>query len=100
MKVQEVSIAVVKPNNGLIGFASVVIDDGIYLSSIAIYTKLDGTYRILYPTKLLGNKSLGVFYPINRAAGKSIEQAIFKKCKEVFEGCNKNDRYNKAEYRV
>ena len=78
--VSEVNITPVKPNNGLIGIASVVIDGNIYLNSIAIYTKLDGSYRLLYPTKIVGNNSLGLFYPINRIASKAIEDAVFKRC--------------------
>lgn len=94
MVVSEVNIITVKPNNGLVGIASVVIDGNIYLNSIAVYTKLDGTYRLLYPTKIVGNNSLGLFYPINRKASKAIEDAVFKRCIEVFEGRNEDDRHN------
>lgn len=48
MRVSEVNIAPVKPNNGLVGIASVVIDGNIYLNSIAIYTEV----RWLVPTAL------------------------------------------------
>ena len=88
MRVSEVNITPVKPNNGLVGIASVVVDGNLYLNSIAVYTKLDGSYRLLYPTKIIGNKSLGLFYPINRKASKAIEDAVFKKCNEVFERRN------------
>lgn len=94
MRVSEVNITPVKPNNGLIGIASVVVDDNIYLNSIAIYTKLDGSYRLLYPTKYIGNKQIGYFYPINKTTSRSIEEAVFEKCSEIFEG-RKNDRHGK-----
>ncbi len=94
MRISEVNITPVKPNNGLVGIASVVIDGNIYLNSIAIYTKLDGTYRLLYPTKIVGSNSLGLFYPINRIASKTIEDAVFKRCIEVFEGRNEDDRHS------
>ena len=94
MRVSEVNITPVKPNNGLVGIASVVIDGNIYLNSIAVYTKLDGSYRLLYPTKTVGNNSLGLFYPLNRIASKAIEDAVFKRCIEVFEGRNEDDRHN------
>lgn len=93
MVVSEVNITPVKPDRGLIAFASIVIDGNIYLTSIAVYTKLDGSYRLLYPTKNIGNKSLGLFYPINRETSKAIEEAVFKRCDEVFEGRN-NDRHH------
>lgn len=52
MIVSEVNIQLIKPCDGLVGFASVVLDGQIYLSSIGIHQRLDGTgYRITYPTK-------------------------------------------------
>lgn len=92
MKVTEINIVPVKPRDGLIGFASIVIDNNLHLNSIAIYTKLDGTYRLLYPTKTLGGRAINIFHPINRATSQEIERAIFEKCNEVFERSN-NDRY-------
>jgi len=94
MTISEVNVMPIKPNNGLIAIASVVIDGNIYLNSIAVYTKLDGSYRLLYPTKYLGSKSIGYFYPINRQASRLIEDAVFKKCSELFQGSN-DDRYSK-----
>jgi hypothetical protein len=45
-------IEFIKPNNGMIGFASLVINDSIFLSSIAIHKKLSAEgYRITYPSK-------------------------------------------------
>ena len=95
MEISEVNITPVKPKNGLIGIASLVVDGNIYLNSIAVYTKLDGSYRLLYPTKVVGDRSLGLFYPINRQASKAIEEAVFKKCSEVFEGRN-DDRHRQV----
>ena len=40
MQISEVQISIVKPSNGLIAFASIVIDESIYLGSIAIHQKL------------------------------------------------------------
>ncbi len=94
MLITEVVVTPVRPKEGLIAIASVVIDGNIYLNSIAVYTKLDGSYRLLYPTKSIGNRSLAIFHPINRGASKTIEKAIFKKCNEIFKGCNENDRYS------
>ena len=80
MKITEVQIDFIKPNNGLVAFASLVLNGDVYLSSIGIHKKIDGTgYRITYPSK--GKHS--VYYPINRTAGQSIETAIFKKLNDV-----------------
>lgn len=89
MKVTEVNIIPVKPQDGLIAFASVVVDENLYLGSIAIYTKMDGSYRLLYPTKMIGNRSINLFHPINRNISKQIEDSIFEKCNEIFENDNR-----------
>lgn len=85
MKISEVEIVLVKPHNGLIAFASIVIDNSIYLSNIAIHKKLnvDG-YRLTYPNK----GSYTIFHPINKAASQEIEVEIFKKLKNVMKKAN------------
>lgn len=99
MRISEVKISPVKPQDGLVAFASVVIDNSIYLGSIAVYTRLNGSYRILYPTKRIGTKYLNVFHPINSECGRQIEELIVKKCNELFERSN-DDRYDKTDYEL
>ena len=85
-KVTEVQIKVIKPKDGLLGFASLVLDESLYLTSIGIFSKLDGSgYRITYPTKKVGNLDLHIFHPITKELGQDIEQAIIAKAKEIFE---------------
>lgn len=94
MKIKNVNIAPVSPDNGLIAFASLTIDDDVLLSSIAVYKKLDGGLRLLYPSKRVRNNDVTVFHPLNREASKLIENAIFKECKNVInKGCE-NDGYS------
>jgi len=88
MTITEVNVVPVKPQNGLVGFASLVVDGSIYLNSIAIYVKLDGSYRLLYPTKNSSERSINLFHPINRQTSEAIERAIFEKCNELFERSN------------
>ena len=74
MRITEINIIPIKPDNGLIGFASLVLDNGLYLGSIGVYSRLDGTgYRITYPTKKIGGKDLHIYHPINRDLGQEIE---------------------------
>lgn len=85
-RVTEIQIRVIKPKDGLLGFASLVLDGNLYLSSIGIFGKLDGSgYRITYPTKKVGDLDLHIFHPINKDLGQEIEQAIITKAKEIFE---------------
>ncbi len=85
MKISEVQIEFIKPFNGLIGFASLVIDGNLYVSSIAIHKKLhaDG-YRLTYPNK--GKFTL--FHPINKQTSSEIERAVFEKLKDVMKKGN------------
>ncbi|MFA5880164.1 MAG: septation protein SpoVG family protein [Candidatus Margulisiibacteriota bacterium] len=85
MKLTEIQIDLVKPKDGLIGFASIVIDSNLYLSSIAIHKKLNSLgYRLTYPSK----GKFNIFYPINKEASKAVEQAIFEKLKNVMKKVN------------
>jgi DNA-binding cell septation regulator SpoVG len=80
MQITEIQIEFVKPNNGLVGFASLVVDGNIYLSSIAIHKKLNlPGYRLTYPSK----GRFAIFHPIHKEASNQIEQAIFAKLKDV-----------------
>lgn len=85
MKITEINIIPIKPKDGLVGFASVVLDNCLYLGSMGVYSRLDGTgYRITYPTKPVGGRDLNVYHPISRDLGKAIESAITNKANELF----------------
>jgi hypothetical protein len=90
--INEVKIEFVKPNNGLIAFASLVIYGNIYLSSIAIHKKLNAEgYRLTYPSK----GQFSIFHPINKSTSDTIEKAIFSRLEDVMvKGCNEYG-YNK-----
>ena len=98
--VSEVNIVPIKPNDGLVAFASVVVDKNLYLGSIGVHSRPNGSYRITYPTKRLGNKELSLYHPINRLIAQQIEQAIVAKCEQLFEGSDEDDRHHKASCEV
>jgi stage V sporulation protein G len=84
MKITEIQILPIKANNGLVAFANCVLDGNIYLGSIGVHKKLDGSgYRITYPTKKVADKDFHIFHPINKQASKEIEEAIISKTKEI-----------------
>jgi len=84
MKITEIQILPIKPNNGLVGFASFVLDGNIYLSSIGVHKRLNGSgFRITYPTKKIADKDFHIFHPINRQASEEIEEAIISKAAEI-----------------
>ena len=82
MKIQisGVKIEFVKPQDGIVAFASIVINNAICLSSIAIHKKLSTEgYRITY----LSKGKFSIYHPINRDAGLAIETAVLEKFQEV-----------------
>ena len=84
MKISEVNIQFIKPVDGLIGFASFVIDDSFYVGSIGIHERLDGNgHRLTYPNKKSSTNQRPIFHPINREVGVAIENAILTKLKNV-----------------
>lgn len=85
MQISEVQIKPTKPKDGLIGFASLVIDNSLYLSSIGIFTRLNGQgYRITYPTKKVGSLDMQIFHPISKELGMEIEKEVIKKAEDIF----------------
>ena len=84
MQITEIHISLVKPKGGLCGFGSLVLEDQLYLSGIAIYQRLDGEgYRITYPTKKVGGKDFQLFHPIRKPLAHAIEQALIAKMNDV-----------------
>lgn len=84
MKISEIQISLIKPKDGLIGFAALVINGDFYLSGIGIHRKLTGDgYRLTYPTRKSGNRDFKIFHPINRITGQQIEAAIFNRLNDV-----------------
>ncbi len=84
MKITEIQILPIKVNNGLVAFASCVLDGNIYLGSIGVHKRLDGSgFRLTYPTKKVADKDFHIFHPINKQASKEIEEAIILKAEEI-----------------
>jgi len=85
--ITEVQIQPIKPRDGLIAFASFVLNNELYLSSVGIHSKLnDFGYRLTYPTKLVGAREINIFHPITKELGAAIEEAMIKKLNEVMRG--------------
>jgi len=91
MKITEVQIELIKPNNGLVGFANLIIDGNFYLSSIAIHKKLNiEGYRLTYPNK----GQFTIFHPINKETSYQVECAVFGKLKDVMNKVRRDDKEN------
>ena len=87
MRISEIQIIPVMPKNGLVAFASCVINDSLYIGNIAIYTSPSNHegYRLVYPSKILPNgKEINCVHPINREAGAAILKTIIGRYKDLF----------------
>lgn len=85
-KVTEVQIVPLKPSNGLIGFASCLYDNSLYLGNMGIYTSpsTEDGFRLTYPYITLPNgKKISAYYPINRETGQLINKAIVSHVEKV-----------------
>lgn len=85
-KISEIEIELVKPRGGLVAFASFVLDDYLYCGSIGIMTRLDGSYRLCFPTRKIGSNQISVFHPISKVVGEAISRAVLQKYEEVVKG--------------
>jgi DNA-binding cell septation regulator SpoVG len=100
MTISEINIVPVKPVNGFVAFASCVVNEQIYLGSLGVHKRLDGTgYRITYPTKRVGSRELNFYHPLTSEVGLTIERAITNKCQELFERSDEEyGRYDKVTH--
>jgi len=92
--ISEVEILPIKPRNGLIAFASCVINNQFYIGNIAIYSSPKSTdgYRLVYPIKTLPNgKTVHCLHPINRDAGETVTKAIIGRYKVLIDNFQQID---------
>ncbi len=89
-KITEIQIVPIKPKNGIVAFASFVLNQCLYLSSVAIMTRPTGEYRLVYPTKKVGPKDIHIFHPISRDFAQTVEKNVIEKLEKVM---SRNDRY-------
>ena len=87
IQISEIQIIPVKPQDGLIAFASFLLDEKYYVGSVGVFTRLNGEgFRLAYPTKKFGEKSLNLFYPISASVGREIEEKVSQKVNEILYG--------------
>jgi stage V sporulation protein G len=84
MKIKKVEIIPIRPYEGLIAFASVVLEEGLYLGSIGVHRKLDGGFRITFPTRKVGDVNHCIFHPTNPVISKEFDRSICSRAEEIF----------------
>jgi len=64
-------------HDGLVGWASCVVNGGLFLNNITIFGREDGTCRTEYPAKKGSNDRLYFYFcPINRQTRAIIDEAL------------------------
>lgn len=81
--ISEINIVPIKPQAGLVAFASFVLFEAVYCGSVAVFTRPNGSYRLSYPNRRVGGREMDVIYPINKQIGQAIEAAVISKYEEV-----------------
>ena len=76
IKITEVTVYPVKPQEGLVAVSSFVMDGIAFVGSIGIYTKRGGGYRLSYPVKKVGGNRWDIFKPISREFSEQVQSAI------------------------
>ena len=92
--ISEVQIIPTKPKDGLVGFASFVINNQLYIGNVGVYSRPDGNdFRLVYPTKTLPNgKQINCVHPINRYAGETIRRQVVEKFLKISSRLIKHSR--------
>ena len=77
--ISDIQIVFLRPQNGLLGFASIAINDCIRVDGIAIYSSPTHhlKYRINFPTKKLASgRHVPCFYPYRKEIEEHITKAV------------------------
>ena len=83
MKVTKINIKRIIEKDGLVGFATIVIDDCLYLGNIAIFSRLNKEgYRLVFPEKKIGERKVSIFHPLTSQFYFLLEESINKQIKD------------------
>ncbi|MBY0109527.1 MAG: SpoVG family protein [Candidatus Babeliaceae bacterium] len=81
--ISDIQITPIKPQNGLVGFASFIFNDCFYMSAIGIFTRPQGGFRLTYPTRAKLSGGLNIYHPIRKEIAEQIEQEVISKFEEI-----------------
>ena len=82
-KISEIQFYPIKPKDGLLGFVSFVLDDKFWMGSVAVFSRRDGGYRLVYPTRKVADQNINIFHPIDQVVGRQVETAISEKVAKI-----------------
>ena len=86
--ISDIQVNPVKPfPNGLVAFASFVMNDQFYVGDVAIYRHSNGIdYRLVYPTRKLNNgRQVQIIFPLTREIGQVVHNKVVGKYLTMYE---------------
>jgi len=84
MDITKVQIKKINPKDGLIGFASFVIEDSLFVGNIGVFSRLNkDSFRLIFPEKKVNDKKIPIFYPLTTDFYYTLEDMVNKKIKEL-----------------
>lgn len=87
IQISQVEIIPFRPRDGHLGFATLVINDSIWIGDLAIFSRTEGGVRIGFPKKKLQNGTIvDICKPVNQETENLIEQAILEKYESLLNG--------------
>lgn len=88
LSISKIQITPIRPKDGLVAFASAVINEHLAIGNIAIFTSPSSSdgFRLVYPTKISSTgKQLNCFCPITKEAGDALHKAIIGEYERLIE---------------
>ncbi len=87
LSISEVEVAPIRPRDGLLAFCSVLIGEQLFIGGIALHSAPPPRhYRLTYPARSIPTgQRIRFVYPITRALGDAIEQAVIQKYEDVID---------------
>jgi len=83
--ITEIQIIPVKADKGLVAFCNFVLFNAVFFSSVAVFTRPNGGFRLVYPNKLVSGRNLNVFHPISKEVGDKIEAEVSKVALQILQ---------------
>lgn len=94
LMLKEIEIIPIKAQNGLVAFASCIVNNQLYLGNVAIYSSplTPEGFRLVYPTKTLSNgQRLSIVHPITREVGSLIQRQIIEEYLRLMKNLTEGD---------
>lgn len=76
MKISKIEYIPIRPKSGCLGFVSFVIDEELYVASVAVYSRLGGGIRLVWPKINNNGNQFATIHPITQDLAQKIESVV------------------------